>query len=60
MDSGKEYIINKHPEDLIEQFKNQEGNAINSFIEFEGLIINPSHVSSLEYIEEIKDVRYDG
>ncbi|SDM84654.1 hypothetical protein SAMN04488137_2216 [Fictibacillus solisalsi] len=60
MDSGKEYILNKHPEDLVEQFKNQDGDLINSFIQFEGLIINPSHVSSLEYIEEVKDVRYDG
>ncbi|MBU7593548.1 hypothetical protein [Metabacillus halosaccharovorans] len=57
MDSGKEYIIEKHPEDLIASYENQMGVIVNKFFHYKGLIaINPAHISSIEGIEvEIED-----
>ena len=51
MNSGKEYIIDKHPEDVVARFTNQVGVVINGFISYDGIIINPSHVSSIEEVK---------
>jgi uncharacterized protein YlzI (FlbEa/FlbD family) len=51
MDSGKEYVIEKHPEDVVNSFTTQMGVVKNGFIHFDTFSINPSHVSSVEQIE---------
>jgi uncharacterized protein YlzI (FlbEa/FlbD family) len=52
MDSGKEYVIEKHPEDVVKRLTNQMGVVINAFIQINDLIINPSHISSIETYQE--------
>lgn len=51
MDSGKEYFIAMHIEDFLRQMKNQMGIVFNGFVQVsEGLVINPSHVASVEVV----------
>ncbi|MBP1935018.1 hypothetical protein [Ammoniphilus resinae] len=51
MDSGKDYIVVMHIEDFVRMMKNQMGVVVNGFVKVsEGLVINPSHVASVEVI----------
>jgi len=63
MDSGKEYIVEGSPEEILEKCysdtKSPMGNTIktfsNKFIQFDNnTIICSMHISSLEIIEELK------
>ncbi|MDC0763513.1 hypothetical protein POF51_22565 [Brevibacillus sp. AG] len=56
MDSGKEYTIDKHPEDFLERITDKDGILLNGFVHFLGVSINPSHISSIETIE-VKEKR---
>ena len=57
MDSGKEHELDNNIENFTASIKNQIGITINGFIEIEeGLVINPSHISSIEEIEDKIDV----
>jgi len=51
MDSGKEYIVVMSIDDFINRMKDQAGNIVNEFVRVsEGLVINPSHVASIELL----------
>jgi hypothetical protein len=52
MNSGKEYILNKHPEDVLSLLIDEKGAPRNGFINCLGFSFNPRHVSSIECIEE--------
>lgn len=53
MDSGKEYEIESDLATFLDGMKNQLGITINGFIVVKGgLIINPSHISSIEHNEK--------
>lgn len=49
MDSGKEYIIEKHPDDVMRKLK-PSGVVLNDFVDFDIVKINPIHISSIEVI----------
>jgi uncharacterized protein YlzI (FlbEa/FlbD family) len=48
MSSGRTYTIEKHPEDVITKLTNDFGILINGFVEIDGLVINPTHIESIE------------
>ncbi|MBP1930965.1 hypothetical protein [Ammoniphilus resinae] len=51
MDSGKDYIVVMPVDDFINRMKDTMGNILNEFVRVsEGLIINPSHVASIEVL----------
>ena len=52
MDSGKEYIVNDDVEALNEHyFTHKDGRLINGMVYMSGFAINPSHISSVEYLD---------
>lgn len=51
MDSGKEYIVNKHPEDVFKEIVDSNGNPYVGFKHFLGFSVNPNYISSIEEIE---------
>ena len=57
MDSGKEYLYDGEVEFLNKKFLTyKDGTLINGIVYMSDYAINPSHVSSIEYIEEEHDV----
>jgi len=51
MDSGKEYIVVMSVDEFMNRMKDQAGNILNEFVRVsEGLVINPSHVASIEVL----------
>jgi hypothetical protein len=53
MDNGSEYIVDETQKSLDNKIHNQLGILINSFVDLkERLKINPSHISSIEEVEE--------
>lgn len=56
MDSGKEYIFIKHPEDLLNRMTNPKTeNPYEGFVHFVDVSINPSHISSIESLDIRKE-----
>lgn len=58
MSNGKEYTVNYDIEALNENFlTHKDGKLINGMVYFSGFALNPSHIASLEEIEEKEKAR---
>jgi len=61
MDSGKEYVIDEHPEDLLRRIYDENKSVIKiGFIHGPGFSLATQHVSSIEDIEQEQGLPYMG
>lgn len=48
MDSGKEFVVAMHVDDFMKEIHNQVGILKNTFMKYDNVYFNPSHISSIE------------
>lgn len=56
MDSGKEYVVDQDIELLTDSFLTEDGALINRLVHLSNVAINPSHISSIEYLDDLHDL----
>ena len=55
MNSGREYIFDQDPEEVITRVTNPKtGDPYNGFVHLLGISLNPSHISSIEEFDKRK------